>query len=758
VVLVFGSRAKAGAVTAVTMADAVDAGGIDWSNAGAGSIGRAHIDGTGPVQTSRKATMRSPIHRATLALIGALAAVAMLAGAPNALAAQAPTTTTLTSSSNPAASGAPVTYRATVVPTPTTNVPLSGTVTFMNGSTPIPTCNEVQVSSYNSTAHGAYYGQAFCTAAAGFAPGPYPITAVYSGDQAFANPPMYAASTSAVLTQQVVANQTTTALTSSANPVVAGAEGVAGYVTYSAQVSGDPGDGSIGFSSDGTTIPGCGTLNSGGGASCTVHYSTAGSYQITATFSGDSVNAQSTSSPLTEVVTAPATTVFTSAAATKVAAGAPLNFAVTASSVPPPPQGSMGVNPGSTLPAGVAFADNGNGRGEMTGSVTSAGTYQFTLFAVGVGATAVFQQFTLTVTQVSPTVASFTPASAITGSTVTVTGTNFTGATAVKFGKLAAAFTVVSATQITAKVPNGAVAGTIAVTTAAGTAASSASFTPTLSITTWGPTMGPYGTNVTLHGVGFTTGSTVQFNGIAATAVKFLSAAGLVATVPPTATTGPVTVSNASTPIGTVSSVGSYTVTPHVAPTITSFTPTSGITGTSVTITGTNFTAASSVKFGSLAAPYTPQSATVIVAKVPAGAVARPISVTTGVGTATSSTSFTPTLSITSLSPSSGPAGTVVTITGLGFTSTSSVKFNGSAATTVTFVSATQLNATVPATATSGAVAVTNLKAPIGTVTSPASYTVGASVGALLPHHHHRNKHHAKHRKHHHAKHRRKHH
>jgi hypothetical protein len=51
------------------------------------------------------------------------------------------------------------------------------------------------------------------------------------------------------------------------------------------------------------------------------------------------------------------------------------------------------------------------------------------------------------------------------------------------------------------------------------------------------------------------------------------------------------------------------------------------------------------------------------------------------------------------------------------------VKFNGIAASTVTFVSATQLQATVPATATTGPVTVTNTTAPIGTVRSAANYT-----------------------------------
>ena len=96
----------------------------------------------------------------------------------------------------------------------------------------------------------------------------------------------------------------------------------------------------------------------------------------------------------------------------------------------------------------------------------------------------------------------------------------------------------------------------------------------------------------------------MKFNGVAASAVTFVSATQLKATVPQTATSGPVTVTNTGAPVGTVRSASNYTLTPHVAPTVSSFTPASGITGSSVTITGTYFSGASAVKFGSLAASF----------------------------------------------------------------------------------------------------------------------------------------------------------
>jgi hypothetical protein len=107
--------------------------------------------------------------------------------------------------------------------------------------------------------------------------------------------------------------------------------------------------------------------------------------------------------------------------------------------------------------------------------------------------------------------------------------------------------------------------------------------------------------------------------------------------------------------------------------------PTSGVAGsTVVAITGTNLVGASAVKFNGRVAKVGSDTATQITATVPNGASTGRISVSTRGGIATSAASFTPTLSITSFTPSSGPTGTDVTITGIGFTSTSSVKFNGS--------------------------------------------------------------------------------
>jgi len=94
----------------------------------------------------------------------------------------------------------------------------------------------------------------------------------------------------------------------------------------------------------------------------------------------------------------------------------------------------------------------------------------------------------------------------------------------------------------------------------------------------------------------------------------------------------------------------SGTTTPSpTAPTITSFSPTSGAVGTSVTITGTNYSttpASNVVKFNGTTATVTASTATSITTTVPTGATTGKITVEVGGQTATSTTDFTVTTAV----------------------------------------------------------------------------------------------------------------
>jgi hypothetical protein len=80
---------------------------------------------------------------------------------------------------------------------------------------------------------------------------------------------------------------------------------------------------------------------------------------------------------------------------------------------------------------------------------------------------------------------------------------------------------------------------------------------------------------------------------------------------------------------------------PPAAPTVTSFSPPSGLVGSPVTIRGTSLAGTTSVRFNGTSAGFTVVSDGEVTASVPGGATSGPISLTTGGGTATSASSFT---------------------------------------------------------------------------------------------------------------------
>lgn len=151
------------------------------------------------------------------------------------------------------------------------------------------------------------------------------------------------------------------------------------------------------------------------------------------------------------------------------------------------------------------------------------------------------------------------------------------------------------------------------------------------------------------------------------------------------------------------------------APSITSVSPGQGPVGTSITITGQNFGAtqgSSTVTFAGVAAVITTWTNTQIVAQIASGTPtgATNVYVTTSAGSSNGIYFVVTGPSITSLSPTSGSVGRSVTIMGTGFGTsqgTSTVKFNGVAATSFPTWTTTSITAVVPSGATTGNVVVT---------------------------------------------------
>ena len=203
-----------------------------------------------------------------------------------------------------------------------------------------------------------------------------------------------------------------------------------------------------------------------------------------------------------------------------------------------------------------------------------------------------------------PSVTGIAPSngSVLGGTSVVITGNNFLGATAVKFGTVnATSYTINSDTQITAVSPASAPAGTlgpvdVTVTAASGTSTTSASdkFTYLPTVTGLNPTYGPTsgGNTVIITGTGFTGAScptAVKFGGTTATSCTVNSSTQITAKAPAGAVgTVDVTVT-ASGYTSATSSSDQYTY--YSTPTVTGVLPNLGPTagGNTVTITGTSF-------------------------------------------------------------------------------------------------------------------------------------------------------------------------
>jgi predicted outer membrane repeat protein len=257
-------------------------------------------------------------------------------------------------------------------------------------------------------------------------------------------------------------------------------------------------------------------------------------------------------------------------------------------------------------------------------------------------------------------------------------------------------------------------------------------------ITSVSPAAGPAagGQSVTITGTNLEGATSVTFGGTPA-AITSNTATRIVATTPAHAA-GAVTVA-VTTPGGSGSKADAYTYV--AAPTVANVAPTQGPAagGTSVVITGTNLSGATSVTFGgTAAAAFTVDSATQITATTPAhaaGAVAVAVTTPGGSGSKANAYTYVAAPTVTGVSPTQGPAagGASVVITGTDLSGATSVTFGGTAATAFTVDSATQITATTPAHA-AGAVAVAVTTAGgSGSKANAYTYVAAPAVTSVVP-------------------------
>lgn len=275
---------------------------------------------------------------------------------------QTGTTLALVSSQNPSPFGAPVTFTATLSSDGGAGS-ATGKITFSEGITTLAVVDIVS----GGTA-------SFTTSS--LAAGPHSITASYSGDSNFG-------ACTATILQSIGGAATTVTVTSSANPVP-----YAQPVTFTAVVNSAGGaanaTGTITFK-DGSQVLATVAVNDGGWATFSTDSLSAGTHSITASYSGDSNFAASTSDVLTQTVSPSNTTTTVSSSAPTSSYGQAVTFTATVKGTG---QQAGPASPLTPQPAGtVTFYDGAvalgtgtltNGWTTLNVSTLSAGTHTIT--------------------------------------------------------------------------------------------------------------------------------------------------------------------------------------------------------------------------------------------------------------------------------------------------------------------------------------------------------------------------------------------
>jgi len=282
----------------------------------------------------------------------------------------------------------------------------------------------------------------------------------------------------------------------------------------------------------------------------------------------------------------------------------------------------------------------------------------------------------------------------------------------------------------TSAVPVSVIGLTKAVSISAGRSHMLAYGEPIPTVASVSPNVGPSagGTTVTIDGNTFTGATSVKFGSAQASSFTVDSASSITATAPPGAGVVDVTVTTPSgaSPTGTFDRF-TYQSAPAVAKLSSKSGPATG--GTSVTITGSEFTGASSVSFGQTAASsFTVNSASSITAVAPpgiGGSVDIRVTNTAGTSAASSKDRFKYTPVVEGVAPGAGTTlgGTSVTVSGTGFalgSGATTFKFGATKAKSVNCTSSTTCQVTAPAHAAGTVDVVATANKAAGAINAPA--------------------------------------
>jgi RHS repeat-associated protein len=303
----------------------------------------------------------------------------------------AATTTTLVTSTNPASTGQTVTLTASV-----SGFDPTGNITFQDGA------NTLGTASLGGTGNT----RTATLAVSGLSAGSHALTAVYAGDGV--NP----GSTSAVL-NQLVLTTTSTALSSSVNPVPFGQT-----VTFTASVTGSTPGGTVTFK-DGAALLGTVPLNAGAASWSTASLAV-GSHGITAAYSGDASNGTSTAA-LSQTVSVASTTTTLASSLNPSAYGQTVTFTASVGSASA--TGNVTFKNGATVLGTVPLA---SGTASWSTAALKAGGHGITVAYGGDANNAASTSAALTQTVAVLTTSTTLAASAsstVAGQTVTFTAT-----------------------------------------------------------------------------------------------------------------------------------------------------------------------------------------------------------------------------------------------------------------------------------------------------------------------------------------------